>query len=1058
MASPRVRRPSASRATLMMCMWASLTWACTGDPDRQPQQPDAPTLPDVSVDAGGADAASDSGPIEEDAGPIEEDSGGGDEDAGAEDAGVEDAGGGEEDAGDEPDVQVTQLRADTLVPPRGPVDGGTPFVIEGVGFTETTVVYFGGAIAQVTLIEGNLVGETPAGVAPGSVDVKLLDATFGDDTLIGGFTYSASLNLDTITPTSVPTQGGVELTVEGAGFDAQTRLSLGGQTALRHEVLSPLLMRVIAPPGTVGPADARVTNPSATVTVADAVTYFAPLEIERLAPATGDTAGGTTVAVVGTGFAQGDVVEFDNVAATVVSVATDGTRIEVTTPPGVAGLADVRVESADGEATIAPDAFFYDDGSGLALAALDPQTGPISGGVEVTLTGAQLDDPNLEVLFGGAPAVIVSQDAGTAVVRTPAGTIGAVDVTVNAGGQSSTLPDAYAYVEDIWIDRITPNTADAAGGVPVLIEGEGYTGATKVLFGGVPAAFTVDSGTEITATVPSRSAGVVDVVVERGPIKATFRDGFTYTEQLDVYGMFPVRGSISGGTYVELRGKGFVGSVDVTFGGTPATEVTVLDAQTIAARTPPGVSGPVDVEVTSEGTTFLAPEPFTYFNPGARFGGSWGGAIRGSVNVTVYSYAGTPIETAFVMLSTRPDTRYQGYTDANGMITLSGPEVYGSQTITAIAAGHSSATVQAVDAENLTIFLQPEVPPSQGPPPTPPAPARFEGTLKGLNKLAEPGASQFKIAYVYTTQSSPNRENPPPGPDAVILADGDYAITSRLGDLALVALGGIYDNRDGTFTPIAMGVQRYLTASEGQTYQIDLELNIPLDQSMVVKLNDTPFNPVTGPNETYVKPWMDMGFDGIFGELGNTEGPGGANLITVTGLPSLAGELADVQYDIEGGAHNMTVQGSSYPLSLGFKRDVTDTSGLIELPGLLGVPEFTAPNENATPTNGLVSFNYNSARQPDMFQVQIVELTLAGPVPYWDVFLPGTARSVRIPQFPDFSALPEEDRPSPFKNISTPVIIYAIERPGVDVNNFTYGDLDQSNWDAYSLAVRFIRL
>jgi hypothetical protein len=1039
----------------MMCLWATLTWACTGDPDRQPQQPEAPTVPDAAADAGGLD---------DDAGPPEEDAGGGDEDAGP----IEDAGGGDEDAGadedagedagDEPDMQVTQLRADTLVPPRGPVDGGTPFVIEGVGFTDTTAVYFGGAIAQVTLIEGNLVGETPAGVAPGSVDVKLLDATYGNDTLIGGFTYSASLRLTQITPTDVPTRGGVELTVEGAGFDAQTRLSLGGETALRHEVLSPTLMRVLAPAGAEGPADARLTNASATVTLADAVNYFAPLEIEGLTPATGDTAGGSAVTVEGTGFAQGDVVEFDNVAAAVVSVSSDGTRIEVTTPPGAAGLADVRVVSADGDATIAPDAFFYDDGSGLTLAALEPSAGPSSGGVEVTLTGAQLDDPNLEVLFGGAPATILSQGAGVAVVRTPAGSVGAVDVTVNAGGQTSTLPGAYDYVADIWIDRITPNTADAAGGVQVLIEGEGYAGATKVLFGGVAAAFTVDSGTEITATVPSRSAGVVDVVVERGPIKATFRDGFTYTEELDVYGMFPVRGSIAGGTYVELRGKGFVGGVDVTFGGAPAAEVTVLDAQTLSARTPPGVSGPVDVEVTSQGETFVAPEPFTYFNPGARFGGSWGGAIRGSVNVTVYSYAGTPIETAFVMLSTRPDTRYQGYTDANGMITLSGPEVYGSQTVTAIAAGHSSATVQAVDAENLTVFLQPEVPPSQGPPPTPPAPARFEGTLKGLNKLAEPGASQFKIAYVYTTQSSPGRENPPPGPDAVILADGDYAITSRLGDLALVALGGIYDNRTGTFTPIAMGVQRYLTASEGQTYQIDLDLNIPLDQSMTVKLNDTPFDPVTGPNQTFVKPWMDMGFDGIFGELGNTEGPGGANLITVTGLPALAGDLADVQYDIEGGAQNVTPQGASYPLSLGFRRDVTDTSGLIELPGLLGVAEFTAPNEGAAPTNGLVSFNYNSARQPDMFQVQIVELTLAGPVPYWDVFLPGTARSVRIPQFPDFSALPEEDRPAPFKSISTPVLIYAIERPGVDVNNFTYGDLDPANWDAYSLAVRFIRL
>ena len=345
MPSPRVRIKSASRATITMCLSATLAWACTGDPDRQPQQPDEQAFADATTDAGGADAAPDLGTPEEDTGP-------------GDDGGVSDTGGGEDadasveepDTVDEPDLEVTELRVDTLVPPRGPVDGGTPFVIDGVGFTDATVVYFGGAPAQVALIEGTLVGATPAGVAPGSVDVKLLDPEYGDDTLTGGFSYSASLGLTSVTPRNIPVQGGVELTIQGAGFDAQTRLSLGGQTALRHELLSPTLMRVLAPAGQVGDADARVTNASATMTLPDAVTYYAPLEITSLSPAVGVAAGGDAVVVRGSGFEQDAAVEFDNVPATVTSVSPAGDEIEVTTPAGSAGLADVRVVLVGGEA------------------------------------------------------------------------------------------------------------------------------------------------------------------------------------------------------------------------------------------------------------------------------------------------------------------------------------------------------------------------------------------------------------------------------------------------------------------------------------------------------------------------------------------------------------------------------------------------------------------------------------------------------------------------------------------------------------------------------------
>jgi uncharacterized repeat protein (TIGR03803 family) len=53
----------------------------------------------------------------------------------------------------------------------------------------------------------------------------------------------------------------------------------------------------------------------------------------------------------------------------------------------------------------------------------------------------------------------------------------------------------------------------AAVGARVIVLGNGLTGTTSVMFNGVPAAFTVESDTYITATVPTgATTGTVQVI------------------------------------------------------------------------------------------------------------------------------------------------------------------------------------------------------------------------------------------------------------------------------------------------------------------------------------------------------------------------------------------------------------------------------------------------------------------------------------------------------------------------------------------------------------------
>ncbi len=53
------------------------------------------------------------------------------------------------------------------------------------------------------------------------------------------------------------------------------------------------------------------------------------------------------------------------------------------------------------------------------------------------------------------------------------------------------------------VTGLNPNSGDWAGGYPVVITGTGFTGAVSVRFdNGDDLAFTVDSDTQITATIP----------------------------------------------------------------------------------------------------------------------------------------------------------------------------------------------------------------------------------------------------------------------------------------------------------------------------------------------------------------------------------------------------------------------------------------------------------------------------------------------------------------------------------------------------------------------------
>jgi IPT/TIG domain len=138
------------------------------------------------------------------------------------------------------------------------------------------------------------------------------------------------------------------------------------------------------------------------------------------------------------------------------------------------------------------------------ITSFDPTSGPIGTPVEITGTGFQDGSVVTAVTFNGTPAVLFTVDSNvqiTAIVPVGA-TDGPIAVTDSEGTATSAASFDVTPSPVPTITSFTPTTG--AVGTSVVITGTGLLGATSVTFGGTAATtFTVDSDTQITATVPA---------------------------------------------------------------------------------------------------------------------------------------------------------------------------------------------------------------------------------------------------------------------------------------------------------------------------------------------------------------------------------------------------------------------------------------------------------------------------------------------------------------------------------------------------------------------------
>ena len=413
-----------------------------------------------------------------------------------------------------------------VIPSSGPISGGTTVTITGTNLKNTKAVMFGGiAGTSVTVVSATSVTVVTPAQAAGIVDVVLAKSD-GWATGIDEFTYVASPTVASVTTSSGPIAGGTAVTIIGTNLTDTSSVMFGGIAGTSVTVMSDTSVTVVTPARAAGAVDMVLTTPGGLVNIASGFRYVVAPRIKRLTPSSGPATGGTTVTLTGTNLTDSSSVMF-GVGAGVSILNVDASSVTVVTPPKEAGSVDVVLTTSGGSATYTGGFTYVAEPT---ITSLIPSSGPIAGGMTVTITGTNLKDTKA-VMFGGISGTAVVVHSATSVtVVTPKHSVGPVGVVLSTSSGSVVSTDEFTYVAAPTITSVVPSSGPITGGTKVTITGTNLTNTSSVMFGGTPGTSISNvESTSITVTTPEKAAGAVAVVVTGSGGKVTAKGVFMFS-------------------------------------------------------------------------------------------------------------------------------------------------------------------------------------------------------------------------------------------------------------------------------------------------------------------------------------------------------------------------------------------------------------------------------------------------------------------------------------------------------------------------------------------------
>ncbi len=547
--------------------------------------------------------------------------------------------------------QYTYIAAPTVTsisPTSGPAAGGTSVTITGTGFTGATAVKFGATSGTgITVVSATSITVTaPAG--SGTVDVTVTtpggtSATSAADQ----FTYTAAPTVTSISPASGREVGGTSVTITGTGFSGTTAVNFGATAATGFTVNSATSITATSPAGT-GTVDVRVTTGGGTsaTSASDQFTYVVAPTITSISPSSGPAAGGTTVTIIGANFNSLRLsVKFGATNATGF-VFNSSNSITVTAPAGSAGTVDVTVTTPNGTSAIsASDQFTYI--AAPTVTSISPNSGSTLGGAVVTISGTGFTGATA-VKFGATAATGITVVSATQITATaPAGSAGAVDVTVTTpGGTSATsVGDQFIYIAPpmlrTWVSRSGSDANACTRSAPCLTFAGAFAntlagGEINCLDSADYGAVTITRAVAIvcdTAKAHIRVSSSDGIVVNAGASDAVTLSGLDIAADPTNTTFSGIRLLSAGSlTIADTQLRGFVGAnYAVTIVPTAPLVSVLLDRVSVASSTA-STAGGLLVSPASGGTARVSILH-------SRFDGSAGTGVRfdsvGKTGVTI---------------------------------------------------------------------------------------------------------------------------------------------------------------------------------------------------------------------------------------------------------------------------------------------------------------------------------------------------------------------------------------------------------------------------------------
>ena len=658
--------------------------------------------------------------------------------------------------------------------------------------------------------------------------------------------------------------------------------------------------------------------------------------------------------------------------------------------------------------------------------------------IGLVLSSCSMPDPlSQNFLVPGADAIYVMPDAG-------------VDVT---------SPD-MSNTSLVTITSCSPNHGPFVGGTALTIMGSGFEKTARVKVGGRGIQVGQSkrlSSSKIVVVTPAGKVGPADVEVSVGAYRAVAKGCFTY----DPIYIDPSSGPTQGGTLVEIYGTGtaFKKGMKLQLGGKDFTDVDVVSATKLRAKTPAGSAGWADLTVGGTSKDTVVRESFRYYmstNPSS--GGLGGGPIKGTLTVSVLD--GTtrnPIDGAKVVVEDALTTLFTGTTGVTGVLVFSKKNLAGPINVTAGKDKFETSTIASFDARDVTIFLFPIVTPSPGPGP----PAKLAGVVQGVvvfggttgigsekwDMVPEPKTGENKRCYVYGTVHSIGAEVPKPQTMGTIDYVGGKKQTSWPFEIkvipgmqAVYAVAGIYNKTTDKFVPHALGVARGVVVGPAETVKnVMVLVNSGLNQKIELTLKDVPTKAIMHK----VRVAVDLGAEGfIVRTETDLAALGVKTSFTFDRMPSFAAKgLVDASYAIDVALDGSgTVAKSSIPYIRGTMRSVQPQNGELVMGKFVGPPMLTDPKKGGSMTNNTLTWT-PTGYGASLAVVLLVDSKLT---PVWRIISDGQNFSVKLP---DAKAAGLKEIP---KNTFLIWAQWMVHLPSYNFNKYNYNHLQSLYWDRWS--------